>query len=66
MIKIFCQFQFTSMSLALLNLEFSKAKGHKKKAVRFYHLIDRWKICFDFNKYDRIKSDILQNLKHKY
>jgi hypothetical protein len=54
------------MSLALLNLEFSKAKGHKKKAVRFYHLIDRWKICFDFNKYDRIKSDILQNLKHKY
>ena len=30
MIKIFLPFQFTSTSLALLNLKFSKAKGHKK------------------------------------
>ena len=30
MIKIFLPFQFTCTSLALLNLEFSKAKGHKK------------------------------------
>ena len=33
MIKIFCQFQFTSTSLALLNLKFSKAKRHTQRLI---------------------------------
>ena len=33
MIKFFCQFQFTSTSLALLNLKFSKAKRHTQRLI---------------------------------
>ena len=33
MIKIFCQFQFTSTSLSLLNLKFSKAKRHTQRLI---------------------------------